>query len=269
MGYLEDSVWAAPSGLEIDLFDLASIHLAAVDKLTGDVVGTLRLVLQHVGRHTPGSIIGCASNVLARQQDWCREIAQSVTEEVFRHALNRALVLPLPILENSDFGERWPEFLDANRTKYGGEVSRVVVAPRYRGMGVSRLLMRAGIAIAFDMGKTCLLLECIPAHVKMYQKYGFEPLAGHHCRTQGLDQIAVGMRLDLEDSPFNTAVSLAKRDIRVLQRDPPDADGLAGSKALCLCANRPCWRDGDYGSMGHSQCPLRDCPTDVVANLGL
>ena len=258
MGYLDDSVWKAPSRLEMDPFDLASIHLAATDKITGDVVGTLRLVFQNVRQGSPDSIIGRAPEVLARHQEWCRQIARSVTEDVFRRSLGRALVMPLPVLENSDFGERWPEFLDGNRTKFGGEVSRVLVAPRYQGLGVSRLLMRAAIAVAFDLGKSFLLLECIPAHVKMYEKYGFEPLKGHHCRAQGLDQIAVGMRLDLDDTPFNAAVSLSKRHIQILRKGPAAPAGLAGLKVLCLCSNRHCWQDGSYSSMGTMLCPLRD-----------
>ena len=258
MGYLDDDIWSTPSRLEMDHFDLTSIHLAATDKITGDVVGTLRLVLQNVLRRGADSVIGPARDVLRRQQGWCREIAHDVTEDLFRRSLNQTLFMPLPILENSDFGERWPDFLDGNHTKFGGEISRVLVAPRYQGLDVSRLLMRVAIAIAFDLGKKFLLLECIPAHVKMYQKYGFVPLEGHHCRTQGLDQIAVGMRLDLDDSPYNPAVGLAKRHIRTLQQTPVDPDGLAGSKVLCLCSNRHCWQDGRYDSLGSAQCPLRD-----------
>ena len=99
----------------------------------------------------------------------------------------------------------------------GGEISRVVVSPLHRGLGVSALLMRAVISAAFHLKKKFLLLECVPAHAKMYAKYGFQLIEGHHCRAQEQDQVAVGMLLSLDDHPFyNKAVALAKSDGQML-----------------------------------------------------
>jgi hypothetical protein len=140
----------------------------------------------------------------------------------------------------------------------GSELSLVVVAPRYRGAGVSRLLIRTAIATAMDLGKKFVMLECIPTHADMYGKYGFVSLVGHHCRSQDLDQIAIGMRLGLEDSPFNRAVSLARRDTAMLRLGRLDSKVLFGSKALCLCSNGPCWKEGEYGTRGRPNCPLKE-----------
>jgi len=250
MGYLPTEVASVP--LEADHFDPTSLHFVAVDERLGEAVGAMRLALQDLPPFVSNSILGDPKETLGRQRRWLKQIVK--TQPALKKLVNRPQMLPLPILENSDFGERWPEFLDHNRTKFGGEISRVVVAPRYQGLSVSRLLLRTGIAVAFDLRKQFLLLECIPSHVEMYRKYGFEPLAGHHCRAQGLDQIAVGMRLELDDSPLNAAVSLAKRQIAVLQRRPGD---LASTSALCLCGHVRCWKDGGYGTLGSLECPLR------------
>jgi len=139
----------------------------------------------------------------------------------------------------------------------GGELSRVVVAPQYRGLGVSRLLVRIAIATAFDLEKSFLLLECVPTHAKMYAHYGFTLLEGHHCRAQELDQVAVGMRLNLQDDPSNQACTLARRDIQMIKEGKFDSNQLFGSKFLCLCHLTTCWRDGIYELRATKKCPLR------------
>jgi len=258
MGYLEDDVSQCAAALELDSFDVRSLHFVALDAETRDVAGTLRLVLPEVSPHVRGTIVGTPNKTLAVQAAWCKTIANQVEESVFRTKLKQQPFLPLPILENSNFGEKWPEFLANEKAKDGGELSRVVVSPRFHGLGISRLLVRAAVAAAFDIGKKFLLLECIPTHAHMYAKYGFEILEGHHCRAQGLDQVAVGMRLDLMDRGLNQAVALGKRDIEMIRRGAPDEQGLFKSKILCLCNLKRCWKDGAYEWRGRNNCPLRE-----------
>ena len=50
----------------------------------------------------------------------------------------------LPILQSTDFREKTRTMLEQAHSQV--ELSRLVVHPRIRGMQVSRLLMRAGIA---------------------------------------------------------------------------------------------------------------------------
>lgn len=260
MGYLDDEVAENGAPIELDQFDSKSIQFAAVAKSSGDVVGTMRLVLQDVPQFAPGALVERPVDLVAEHADWCGEIAEASGLRL-SELLRRPPFLPLPILNNSDFGERWPNFLQENHMKFGGEISRVVVAPRYQGMGVSRVLLRAGIAVACDLQRQFLLLECIPVHEAMYVKHGFERLPGHHCRAQGLDQVAVGMRLDLRDHPFNSAAKQAQADAQVMRASR--GDGLAVrsddryEKSLCLCGNSRCWKEGQYESLGRIGCPLR------------
>ena len=58
------------------------------------------------------------------------------------------------------------------------ELSRTVVHPEYRGSGVSRGLMEFGLAYAMAAGDPVLIGGCVPEHLPMYAKYGYEKLPG-------------------------------------------------------------------------------------------
>src|SRR5262249_28676081 len=146
--------------------------------------------------------------VIGRQRGWCQALAEAEPDPLFRRKLSAPCLFPLPILQSTDFRGRWPNAMA--EAGDGGEVSRIVVAPRYRGAGVSRVLVRAAIAVAFDLRKRSLMLECAPAHVAMYEKYGFTPLGGHHVRTTQLDQRAVAMTLPLDDRLDNPVIGQAR-----------------------------------------------------------
>ena len=254
MGYLEEEISASREKIEIDSFDQQAIHFAAIDHLKGEIVGTVRLVVSQLPLVLPDRLVHAVHQALTLQSEWSRSIAGEANEEIFRRKLNQPYFLPLPILQSSDFQGKWRDIL--RETRDGGELSRNVVLPSRRGLGVSQLLVRAVIATALVIRKKFLLLECVPTHASMYAKYGFEPLHGHHCRVQELDQVAVGMRLDLDDHPNNRAVSLAKRDIQLIQ------EGCQGFplifRYLCLCHNKLCWHEGQYKFRGRMECPLRD-----------
>jgi GNAT superfamily N-acetyltransferase len=255
MGYLAEDISNCKAALEMDSFDINSIHFIATDGKAGEIAGTIRLVIQEIPRYLEESIIGVPSKTLAAHQLWCKQIAVDMSEDAFLKRIEHPYFAALPILQSADFKESWPPILQ--ETAKGGELSRLVVTPRYRGLGVSRLLMRTAIATAVDLHKSFLLLECIQMHAQMYSHYGFELLDGHHCRAQELDQIAVGMRLNLEDTPLNPSVSLARRDIQMITSGRTDPHQLFGSKFLCQCRLEVCWRSGAYELRGANDCPLR------------
>jgi GNAT superfamily N-acetyltransferase len=134
------------------------------------------------------------------------------------------------------------------------ELSRVVVAEKFRGCGVSRLLVRACIAAALELKQRYILLECIPQHARMYEKYGFERAGENHQRAWGIDQLATVMRLALEDVPTNRAVQVAKRDIAMMRVPRPRAQPPG---SLCLCRLSLCWERGEYDNRGLLDCPLK------------
>ena len=255
MGYLAEDIANCKAGLEIDSFDINAVHFIAVIAKTVEIVGTTRLVLQEAPRFVRESIIGAPAQTLALHRGWCQNIANDTGNSAFLKRIQHPYFVSLPILQSADFRQRWAkELQDCAR---GGEISRVVVNPAYRGLGVSRLLMRAAIATAVDLQKSFLLLECVPTHAKMYAHYGFHLLEGHHCRAQELDQVAVGMRLDLQVEPPNEAVALARRDLSMVAGEKPQPAQLSQSGFLCLCQITTCWREGYYESRGKENCPLR------------
>jgi predicted GNAT family N-acyltransferase len=254
MGYLEDEVSASASKLELDWFDLNALHFAAVDHATGRMAGTARLVLPNIAPFLVDSVVGRAVQTREAQAGWCRAIAAEAVDTIFRRKLTRGFLLSLPILQSTDFRDRWPDVL--HEADEGGELSRVIVAPRYRGGGISRLLVRAAIATAFDLRKRYLMLECVPAHEAMYAKYGFTPLEGYHTRTAELDQVALGMTLKLSDRADNSAVALAKRDLEMIRRGTIGAGALGDGAHLCLCENTFCWNSGGYDFRARQSCPL-------------
>ncbi|MHC4535785.1 MAG: GNAT family N-acetyltransferase [Planctomycetota bacterium] len=254
MGYLSDELASNPAELELDSFDLNSVHFVAVDHGNGQLAGTARLVVPQVTHHEK-TLIGNPYQTVHQHGSWCNSIARMPGADVLRYKLQEPYLLSLPILQSSDFKDKWREMLD--EANQGGEISRVVVSPKYRGLGVSTMLVRAAIATSYSIGKKFLLLECVPSHAKMYEKYGFKLIEGHHNRVQELDQVAVGMQLKLDDLPGNQAIQMAKCDIRMIQKGTKDDFMLAGTKHLCVCHNRKCWSQGEYKFYKQAGCPLR------------
>ena len=134
------------------------------------------------------------------------------------------------------------------------EMSRVVVSEDFRGLGVSRLLVRASTAAAVELQHRYIVLECIPQHVTLYERLGFAKIKDvKHRRAWGVDQLAIVMRLDLAKTPDNIAVHLAKNDGEMLAVPRQ----VRSRPSLCLCRNAQCWRRGAYDQRGRATCPLR------------
>lgn len=250
LGYLEEPISRSASGIDIDSFDTKAIHFAAVDHRSHEFVGTARLVTtvpQRIGQ----TIIGDPWRVIQDQAEWVKAIVRQALlkeDRIFHEKIHQATELPFPILFNSGFGTKYGAFMNQYPPALGGEVSRVIVSPLHRGFGISALLMRAVISAAFHLKKKFLLLECVPAHAKMYEKYGFRLIEGHHCRAQEQDQVAVGMLLSLDDHPFNKAVALAKFDGQMLNE----------SGRLCLCRHSECWKREFQLRKNENRCPLTE-----------
>jgi predicted GNAT family N-acyltransferase len=190
MGYLPDRIMADRSGLEMDCYDVGSVHFAAMRG--GEVVGTARLVTQLPAEpsNSEGFSIDAIRTCMSHRT-WADQIAEEAGGAV-RDRVNCPCFMQLPILQSADFSDRWPEMLKL--TSSAAELSRVVVAPSCRGLGVSKTLVEIVESKACQLGIPIILLECIPAHSEMYGAYGFKRLGGEpHVRSSDLDQYAVGM----------------------------------------------------------------------------
>jgi predicted GNAT family N-acyltransferase len=239
-----------PANLELDYYDASALHFIAV-AADNRIAGTARLIVAD-GKTLRGSLFRGAAKVRRDSRVLCAEIAaESPTLEM---NLERGMSgAALPLFAAYDYDE-----LDAStNTQIGDfcEISRVVVAEEFRGMGVSRLLARACTAAAFDLQQRYVLLECIPQHVRMYEKYGFSKIKDSSNRhAWSINQLLAVMSLHLEDEPGNLAVQIAKRDLDMMSSRRLD---MSSRKALCLCGKRQCWDVGEYGSKGSRDCPIK------------
>ena len=197
MGYLPDAIMRDRSGIELDGYDERSIHFAAMRG--GEVIGTVRMVLELLPTSSGGGLSCRSVRCLNTQEDhasWCREIAEKAGPAI-RNRFHYPYFMPLPILESTELDRRWSRVLENAYPVV--ELSRLVVRMDYRGFRISRDLVHAVVAKACEMQRRVILLECIPKHVDMYAKLGFEQMQGEpHSRPIDLDQYAVAMWLRLD-----------------------------------------------------------------------
>lgn len=220
MRYLPDEMLACRAKIEMDEFDLRSIHFAAVRERDDSVVGTMRLVLNFPGRKGyRGAFKRWRPDALSVHEDWAVKIALKASapcSSIVTRLLPEFGVFP--ILLSTDFRDNQQQVID--EALHGSELSRLVVAPAFRGLGVSRSLVKAAIAKAHELECHSLLLECIPAHVEMYARYGFRRLEdAPHSRPSDLDQFAIGMRLNLQEADVAERARTYLRQIREHRHD--------------------------------------------------
>lgn len=175
---------------ETDCFDPVSFHFRAIDKENSNkTVGTMRLIVPGLS-----SLINYTHPNLTRPNaDWFNEIT------------DQAFSISLPVFQNFLYflnKKQKKNFQDdCIRSKEVCEISRVIVSPEYRGMGISRLLMNHALNVAKLLQRRYIWLECTPRHIEMYKKYGFEIKSYgdeiFYKRVQRFDTWAVAMFLDL------------------------------------------------------------------------
>ncbi len=207
LGYIEKS------SIEMDAYDLTSIHFLALDRANQDrVVGAMRLIVPGSGMLT----MSARHYTIDNYEDWSREIAKDNVDLQWWRTIKKGMPTALPVLNAFKYFQVSDEEMEVDgmiMPRNVCELSRVVVAPEYRGMGVSRLLVNHAISVAKELGRQYLWIECAPHHIKMYQKYGF--VVKHHQnqifyeRAQRLDTWAVAMYLDLEATQCQTQATSA------------------------------------------------------------
>jgi predicted GNAT family N-acyltransferase len=147
------------SKLEIDEYDSSSIPFGAFDPRSGAMIGTLRLITAEV------------------QPDYEHLVHRVLAElgdlELAKQALG-PLPLPLPSIISDEI-HRQIEAFNTDRLVVH-ELSRTIVRPGHRGMGVSRGLVELGLAYASRRGPAVVVGGCLPTHLPMYAKFGCHPL---------------------------------------------------------------------------------------------
>lgn len=174
---------SSDSRCDIDPFDWSSIHFIAVaeDEATA---GTVRLIIQ--AADGPGDV-----TELQASEQWCSRLRNQTGTFVTRSA-------SIPILATMKDNQIADAILHAERP---AELSRIIVAPEFRGASVCRQLSDAVVAKARELHRDVLFLQCLPIHVGLFQKLGFEPLLQSlDYRLLNVPDRVVAMRMLLEGS---------------------------------------------------------------------
>jgi predicted GNAT family N-acyltransferase len=212
LGYLQQQ---NRSRLEIDVYDRYAIPFGAIAIQTGELVGTLRLITNCVQAFYAGRI---------------HRILDAVGDPGLRAHVLRARKRPLPSIVSQTVQDKIDEFnVEAQEVE---EMSREIVHPKYRGVGVARGLMEFGIAYAQAGDDPLVIAGCLPEHVAINGKYGYVKLPGTD--------------VDLYDSVGQIANTIACNTRRL----PEPARTRVG---MILEAMR----------MGEPECILEECPREA------
>ena len=178
LGYVDSS-----NQSDLDPFDWSSIHFIALDEHQ-TIAGTVRLI---IAERDVDSVIP----ELESSQTW-----YSRFEELNGNCIRKST--SIPILETMKGNHITESILRAERP---AELSRIIVAPDFRSKGVSRLLSDAVVDQAKRLRRDVLFLQCLPGHVGLFQKLGFdELLPSLDYRLLTVPDRVVAMRMILEEN---------------------------------------------------------------------
>ncbi len=227
MGYLEEDVENATSGMDIDWCDTKAMHVGAF-ALSGqseqpELVGTARVVVAPMGGQ--------------RYRQWTRTLA-SEDSYLYRNLHRTVLPLMLPIFHSTDQMSDILSVVTKQET-ICGELSRVIVAHEYRGVGLFTLLMKVALSQAKRAGAERLFLECLEIHERIYGKFGFKTLEGMRGSAPGVGRTMIRMELD----PLE--VELSPGEARIIEEEG----------YLCACQHGDCY-SGEYEDRDRLACPL-------------
>ncbi|MFA6433413.1 MAG: hypothetical protein WCW52_01825 [Elusimicrobiales bacterium] len=217
-GYLDSETEKNPLGLEMDYHDGSAVQLLARDEAAGRIAGVLRMIFANKPWGAVDSVFGPFSEIFEAQRGWYRELVDEVGSGPMRERLLKPGGAPLPLLQNlrvKDISE-WRRIVD------GVEVSRIIVAPEYRGLAVAKLLTRLAIAAVYDMGKNLVVGECQPVHMAMYRKLGFKAIEAEEGRIQhssGTYRFCSGQRIiiDLREGMNEKVSHIARGDLSLVR----------------------------------------------------
>ncbi len=181
MGYLEPRVDLASSKMEIDEGDTHALHFGAFvrEGVRDRLVGTARVV--------------CLELEEDENARWTRSLAKADTALGWSTGLH--LQLRLPIFQSMiGLDDRLIQVLTEEQNC--GELSRVIVAEDYRGLGLSELLVWFALLQADRKKVNRLLLECLPVHERLYRKFGFQVLPGVQGQVTGVGKTMIAMELE-------------------------------------------------------------------------
>jgi predicted GNAT family N-acyltransferase len=163
MGYLDEEIEDSRSKLEMNEADVHAIHVGAFYRNGAQLrlVGTARVVTNSEADKPLQTILEAIAG----------------DDPVARQRLDTPYLLGLPIFQshggmNSIIHEVF------TRNQSCGELSRVIVAPEFRGNGISKRLIAEALRRSISKGAQRLFLECLQVHEALYEQLGFHRIRG-------------------------------------------------------------------------------------------
>jgi predicted GNAT family N-acyltransferase len=163
MGYLARDVEDSRSKLEVNEADVHAIHVGAFlrDGSQETLVGAARVV----------------TNNEADEQ--LQKMFEAIVgdDPIAKQNLDTPYQLGLPIFHTHTAMNTIIREV-CTRNQSCGELSRVIVAPEFRGNGVSRKLIAEALRKSIAKGADRLFLECLKVHETLYERHGFQRIVG-------------------------------------------------------------------------------------------
>ena len=154
LGYIEHT--SKKSMIEMDSYDLTSIHFQALDRANHNrLAGTMRLIIPGFSQT---SMYG-NRNLLSNYEKWCIDIAKTNEDRQWWKTIERGSSNALPVLGAFTYFSIPDQTLKIDTSimpRNICELSRVIVAPEYRGMGISKLLVNHAISVAKQLRRKYL-----------------------------------------------------------------------------------------------------------------
>jgi len=196
MGYMEERKEAVPSRMEIDACDESAMHFGAFDRNQGydNLAGTFRIVLAN----QPITLFSGWTQTLLGTDRQLRSLVRS-----------ESYPLRLPVFQSQQLDDQLQESIQ--QQLQCAELSRVIVAEEYRGLGLSTALVERAKLEARSQQVHRFYLECLRQHESLYAKLGFQTIPGKTGRVLGVNRTMVAMELRLEPlaAVATTAVAAA------------------------------------------------------------
>lgn len=197
VGYLQRQ---NQSKLEIDEHDVCAIPFGAFDLTTNEMIGTLRLISNEV---QPG------------YQALIHRVVEDFADDQLRERTSGPAPERLPSVLSDEVDHQVGAFNTAGYPVR--ELSRGIIHPAHRGSGIGRGMMELGIAHATKHTPVVLIGGCLPAHLPMYARYGYQQLPERQLdRFDHVGQIANVMicRTDALPEPTQTHIDDLLRSMK-------------------------------------------------------
>lgn len=182
MGYLDHRKERVTSRMEIDGCDGTALHFGAFCKVRGreTLAGTFRVLIAD-GSETMFST-------------WTRNLLDA-DPGLRALVLDEVLPLRLPVFHSQELDDHLHESIRQQLSC--AELSRVIVADAFRGLGLSKRLVEESRSEAKRHGVQKLYLECLQIHTPLYRSCGFEVIPGKSGRVLGVNRTMIAMQQQL------------------------------------------------------------------------